>query len=147
MKRWLQFSRERFPLLRNLTLISLFFLANGYVAFYSGYLRRATNIFGWKVEIFSLIAVLLMFLHLWLFDELRRYRSHKGFFFSAPIDPDMVENMDAAAEKKNQPLMVWFEHECNVIGINPSPGASGAFNFALQRETTRATDFVSVNPN
>jgi len=81
-----------------------------------------------------------------LIEFARRYRGHKGFFFSAPIDPDMVENLDAAAEKKSQPLMVWNGEECRIIGMSPSQGASDALRFALQRETTRASEFATANP-
>lgn len=81
-----------------------------------------------------------------LIELARRYRGRKGFYFSAPIDHDMVENLDAAAEKKSQPLMLWDEDEWSIIGISPSQGASGALRFALQRETTRSAEFVSVNP-
>lgn len=40
--------------------------------------------------------------------------------------------------------MVWREGEGRVIGFNPSQGTAGALNFALQRETTRATEFASA---
>jgi hypothetical protein len=81
-----------------------------------------------------------------LIELARRYRGRKGFYLSAPIDPDMVENLDAAAEKKSQPLMIWNGDECRIIGTSPSQGASGALRFALQRETTRTAEFASANP-
>jgi hypothetical protein len=81
-----------------------------------------------------------------LIELAKRYCGRKCFYFSAPIDPDILENLDAAAEKKSQPLMVWNGNECRIIGTSPSPGASGALRFALQRETTRAAEFVSANP-
>lgn len=81
-----------------------------------------------------------------LIELARRYRGRKGFYFEAPIDPDMVENLDAAAEKKSQPLMVWDKYECRIIGINPSQGTAGALNFALQRKSARAAGFISENP-
>jgi hypothetical protein len=81
-----------------------------------------------------------------LIELARRYRGRKGFYLSAYIDPDMVENLGAAAEKKSQPLMVWDGDGCRIIGMRPSQGASGALAFALQRETTRTADFVSANP-
>ena len=81
-----------------------------------------------------------------LIELARRYSGHKGFYFSAPIDPNMLENLDAAAEKKKQPLMVWNGVDCRIIGMRPSQGTSGALRFALQRETTRAAEFVFANP-
>lgn len=81
-----------------------------------------------------------------LIELARRYRGRKAFYFSTPIDPDMIENLDAAAEKKGQPLMVWNKDEYSIIGMNPSQGASDALKFALQHESIRAAEFVSANP-
>ena len=36
-----------------------------------------------------------------------RYRRKKGFCFVDLTDTDMRENWDAAASRRNQPLMVW----------------------------------------
>lgn len=76
----------------------------------------------------------------------RRYRGLKGFCFIDLLDSDMMENWEAAAVRKSQPLMVWREDEGRVIGLNPSQGNAGALNFALRRESTRATEFASANP-
>ena len=81
-----------------------------------------------------------------LVELARRYRSSKGFCILTPIDPDMLENFDAAAERKSQPLMIWGGDEYHIIGVKPSRGASGALSFALQRESTRAAEFISANP-
>lgn len=81
-----------------------------------------------------------------LIELARRYSSRKGFFFSAPLDPDMIENLDAAAERKSQPLIIWSGDKYRIIGMSPSQGASGALEFALKRETARAAEFVSANP-
>lgn len=81
-----------------------------------------------------------------LVELARRYRGRKGFCFTGPIDPDMLENWEAAAERKSQPLMFWKEDEGRVIGQEPSQGTSGVLGFALQRESTRAAEFVAANP-
>src|SRR5712691_8622928 len=36
-----------------------------------------------------------------------RYRGHKGFCLVDLTDQDMLENWDAAAARKGQPMMVW----------------------------------------
>jgi hypothetical protein len=82
-----------------------------------------------------------------LIELARRYRSRKGFCILTPIDSDMLENFDAAAERKNQPLLIWKDDEYHIIGLKPLQGASGALSFALQRESTRAAEFALANPN
>jgi len=42
--------------------------------------------------------------------------------------------------------MVWQGEEGRAIGLNPSQGNASALNFALKREVTRATEFVSATP-
>ena len=76
----------------------------------------------------------------------RRYRGNKGFCFFDLADKDMSENWEAAAERKSQPIMVWAGDSCFVIGVQPSQGSLGAFNFALERKFTRAAEFASSTP-
>ena len=66
----------------------------------------------------------------------------KGFCFIDLNDLDMKENWEAAAEHKNQPLMVWKDNESSVIGPKPSKGNMNAFEFALDSPHTRAAGFV-----
>jgi hypothetical protein len=73
----------------------------------------------------------------------RRYRANKGFVFIDLTDKDMMENWDAAAARKQQPIMVWDNDECKVIGATPTLGNNGAFEFALQRSSVRATEFAA----
>lgn len=81
-----------------------------------------------------------------LVELARRYRGNKGFCFIDCNDNDMLENWEAAAERKSQPLLVWRGDQGSVVGMKPSQGIAGALNFALQRESTRATEFASANP-
>ena len=76
----------------------------------------------------------------------RRYRGSKGFCFIDLTDADMLENWDAAAERKQQPVMVWKDKVGYVVGIHPSQGNQTAFDFALKRPRTRAADFASAMP-
>jgi hypothetical protein len=77
----------------------------------------------------------------------RRYRGTKGFAFVDLDDPDMLENWEAAATKKDQPIMVWRGSNGRAIGVEPSPGNAEAFQFALARTRTRAAEFVEARPN
>ncbi len=74
----------------------------------------------------------------------RRYRGAKGFCLENVVDDDMLENWDAAAERKEQPLMVWEGNECRVIGITPTPGNTPAFQFALRRRRVSASEFAAA---
>ena len=76
----------------------------------------------------------------------RRYRSSKGFCFIDLTDVDMLENWDAAAERKQQPVVVWNDGVGRVIGMRPSQGIQAALDFALKRPRTGAADFSSVTP-
>lgn len=76
-----------------------------------------------------------------------RYRGKKGFCFTDLTDQDMLENWAAAAARKDQPIMVWEGKKWRVIGVEPSQGTLGAFNSALQRERTRASEFAASMPD
>jgi len=76
----------------------------------------------------------------------KRYRTNKGFAFTDLTDQDMLENWDAAAARKQQPIMVWDGDKGRVIGITPSQGTVGAFEFALDRPVVRAAEYSSTNP-
>jgi len=74
----------------------------------------------------------------------KRYRGGKGFYLTDITDPDMEENWDAAARKASQPLMVEGEGgRLRVLGNRPSTGNLGAFKFALERSSARATEFAA----
>lgn len=77
----------------------------------------------------------------------RRYRGTKGFALIDVDDPDMLENWEAAAIKKKQPIMVWIKSRCHVIGPEPLQGAIEAFQFVISRPQARAAEFVQTFPN
>lgn len=76
----------------------------------------------------------------------RRYRMIKGFCFIDLTDLDQIENWEAAAERKGQPLMVWDGNNLKVIGPQPRKGILEAFHFAIKRASFRAADFASKTP-
>jgi hypothetical protein len=76
----------------------------------------------------------------------KRYRGSKGFCFINLRDADMVENWDAAATKKTQPLLSWEGETARVLGLEPSQGNRDALKFALVRPVTRAAEFAQSTP-
>jgi hypothetical protein len=73
-----------------------------------------------------------------------RYKGKKGFCFTDLTDQDMLENWDAAAQRRGQPIMVWEGKVGRTIGVTPTQGTLGAFMFALDRERTRAAEFAAT---
>lgn len=73
----------------------------------------------------------------------RRYRGHKGFCFIDLTDVDMLENWEAATQRKSQPIMVWNGAKGRAIGIQPTQGNLGAFMFAMEHSRVRAAEFAS----
>lgn len=72
----------------------------------------------------------------------RRYRRSKGFCLVDLTDQDLIENLDAAAAKKGQPILVWHGRSADLIGPKPSEGAREAFQFAMARPQSRAGEFA-----
>ena len=73
----------------------------------------------------------------------RRYRGTKGFCVVDLSDPDLIENIDAAAAKKALPLTVWQGKSPRMIGAAPSQGCREALDFALARPQVRAAEFAT----
>jgi len=81
-----------------------------------------------------------------LVELARRFRGSKGFCLVDLDDADMIENWEAAAAKKSQPLVIWNGEEARVIGLEPSQGNREALRFALCRTTARASEFADETP-
>ena len=56
-------------------------------------------------------------------------------------DPDLIENFEAAALKKDQPIFLWGVGSPRVLGPQPSHGNREAFQFAIDRGTVKASEF------
>lgn len=78
-----------------------------------------------------------------LVELARRYRRTKGFCLIDLADKDIAENIDAAAERKDQPLLIWEGKSARVIGANLSEGTREAFQFAMGRPECRAAEFAT----
>lgn len=70
-----------------------------------------------------------------------RYRGSKGFCFVDLANKDMIENWDAAASRREQPIISWHGDMYETMGPKPSPGNQEAFDFAMARDVTRASEF------
>ncbi|MDA1035961.1 MAG: hypothetical protein O3B65_03660 [Chloroflexi bacterium] len=77
----------------------------------------------------------------------RRFRGSKGFCVVDLSDRDMIENLDAAAERKSQPVVAWRGKNATILGPQPTEGTREALGFAMQRGVVRATEFSSVARN
>lgn len=81
-----------------------------------------------------------------LVEIARRFRGTKGFYFIDLLDEDLVENWDAAALRKEQPLMSWNSGVCRILGLQPTQGTRAALEFALDHVEVRAAAFAAMNP-
>ena len=75
----------------------------------------------------------------------RRFRGSKAFALTDIADADMIENLEAAAARKHQPLVIRFDGSTRLIGLQPSKGNIEAFQFARSHRTVRAAQFAAAN--
>jgi hypothetical protein len=75
----------------------------------------------------------------------RRFRGSKGFAMTDVADADMLENLEAAAARKHQPLVIRMESNTRVLGMQPSRGNTDAFQFVQSHQTARAAQFAAAN--
>jgi hypothetical protein len=80
-------------------------------------------------------------------EAARRYRGNKGFCLIDPINSDILENLAAAAQRKDQPLMICKDNDCKVVGVEPSQGNFEAFTYAIKRASVRVSEFVEATPS
>jgi len=68
-----------------------------------------------------------------------RYRGSKGFCLVDIPDADQLENWEAAASRRQQPLTVWISGKPRILGPEPSRGNKGVLEYLKQRgEATAA---------
>jgi hypothetical protein len=71
----------------------------------------------------------------------RRYRGDKGFCLSDLESADLLDNWEAAAEKKDQPMILWLaDGSYKIIGPQPSKGNAEILGVALNAPVIRAAD-------
>jgi len=72
----------------------------------------------------------------------RRFRKERGVCIVDLDDKDIIENIDLAASKKEQPLFVWSGDSAMLIGLKPKTGTQEVLEFALEREAVRSVDYA-----
>lgn len=71
----------------------------------------------------------------------KEYRGNRGLCLRDVSDPDLLENWHAAAERREQPLMVWNgDRLTRVLGPKPSPGLQDMFNYVLLVSVARTSE-------
>jgi hypothetical protein len=69
----------------------------------------------------------------------KRFCGEKAFALRGPLDPDNEDNIDAAARKRQMPLVTREGADWRVLGPEPSPGLQPVFAAAMrQGEVTTA---------
>src|SRR5215471_13102562 len=114
---------------------------------YQGLLRAVEQSAGYvviKISMKGVRRVDISFASETIVELARRYRGAKGICLIDLTDLDMIENIDAAAAKKDQPLFVWQGKSARVLGAQPKEGCREAFKFALDRPQARAAEFAQA---
>lgn len=112
-----------------------------------GFVEKNPGVLIFRVSLEGVDRVDISFASETLVELASRFRSRKGFSFVDLTDTDMLENWEAAAERKRQPLMVWSGEEVKIIGPRPKLGAANALAFALKRSESRASEFAATVDN
>ncbi|KTS03013.1 hypothetical protein SB2_17775 [Methylobacterium radiotolerans] len=74
----------------------------------------------------------------------RRFKGSKGFCLVDVATSDLEENLDAAARRVEQPLMIWDGQKARFLGLPVSPGNQEALAFVLDRAQARAAEFAQT---
>ncbi len=69
----------------------------------------------------------------------RRYRGQRGFCLVDAADPDIFDNWDAAALKRDQPILCWGGDNWRLLGPEPSRGNKAMFRLVMAGETTASS--------
>jgi hypothetical protein len=77
-------------------------------------------------------------------ELVRRYRSTRGVCLVDIEDDNLLENLDAAADRADVPVAVWQQRTVRMIGPKPSAGNREALEFALRRSQARAAELAET---
>ena len=73
------------------------------------------------------------------------YRGTRGLCLREIRDLDLLDNWDAAAEGREQPLMVWQGTELiRVLGPKLSPGLRGMFDYVVSTPVVRTSEAAAA---
>ena len=70
----------------------------------------------------------------------RSYRGRRGFCLIDAIDPDLLDNWEAAALKRGQPLTVWQGDSAYILGPQPGEGIREMLNYVLSVPSTSTSE-------
>lgn len=70
----------------------------------------------------------------------RRFRGQKGFCLVDISNQDLLDNWEAAALRREQPLTVWREGKPEIIGPEPTRGNKSLLDFLLSIPETTASE-------
>ena len=68
----------------------------------------------------------------------RRFRGEKGFCLVDVGDPDLLDNWESAAIKREHPILRWNDSSWDLLGPAPSRGNRKMFEHVMERSTTTA---------
>ncbi|MFL5704026.1 MAG: DNA-binding protein, partial [Ktedonobacteraceae bacterium] len=66
----------------------------------------------------------------------KSYRGRYGFCLKDATDPDLLDNWDAAALKREQPLIVWRDDTAQILGPQPGEGIRQMLDYILSTPST-----------
>ncbi|WP_146093435.1 DNA-binding protein [Xanthomonas pisi] len=72
----------------------------------------------------------------------KRFCGEKSFALRGPLDPDNEDNIDAAARKRQMPLVTRNGSEWRVLGPEPSPGLKPVFEAAMSRGEVTTAELI-----
>jgi hypothetical protein len=70
----------------------------------------------------------------------RSYRGRRGFCLIDATDPDLLDNWEAAALKREQPLTVWRGERPHILGPQPGEGVREMLNYVLSMHSTSTSE-------
>ena len=74
----------------------------------------------------------------------RRFRGERGFCLVDVRDPDLLDNWDAAALKRGQPLVSWWGDNWRLLGPSPSRGNTKTFEYLMATESATASHVAKI---
>ena len=74
----------------------------------------------------------------------RRYKGRKGFYVTDAASPEIVENIEAAANRVSQPICIVDGTQRRYVGVTPSAGTKAALEAVLSVPQARAAEIAEA---
>lgn len=74
----------------------------------------------------------------------KSYRGRCGFCLRDATDPDLLDNWDAAALKREQPMIVWQSNTAHILGPQPSEGVREMLSYVLSVPSTNTSEAAHI---